>query len=407
MKILIIGSGVGGLCLAQGLLKSKILFHIYERDTSNDYRAQGYRIRIHGAGVDSLRSVLTDEILKLFEQTCAATKLGPIPSINAITGENQPSAPFGPGGAGPGSNHRAPNIAAGNLHTVDRTVLRQVLLTGLKDHISYGKEFTHYVLDPSGTTAHFKDGTSVSGSLLVGADGWRSRVRKQYLPSHKVLDTRGRIIYGKTPLTSDFEARFSDAAMVRMCGLKDPDHGTMTLVEAIRFAAADVRSREVKVPADYVYWVMCLSGSSPPVPDEELTSLGNAGAAALSRRLTEHWHGSLRPLTDMQDESQTSVLRLVSSPAEVEAWEADARITLIGDAVHVMLPTAASGANTVMRDAALLTKVLGEKGVSRESIAEYEAEMRRYAGETIRMSAKVGQMSFGQRVLEECEPVDV
>lgn len=65
------------------------------------------------------------------------------------------------------------------------------------------------------------------------------------------------------------------------------------------------------------------------------------------------------------------------------------------------------GANTVMRDAALLTKVLGEKGVSRESITEYEAEKRRYAGETIRMSAKVGQMSFGQRALEKCESVDV
>lgn len=50
-------------------------------------------------------------------------------------------------------------------------------------------------------TAAFSDGTTYDGLLLIRDDGVRSGVRKQFLPEHKMVDTNGRCIYRKTPLT--------------------------------------------------------------------------------------------------------------------------------------------------------------------------------------------------------------
>jgi flavin-dependent dehydrogenase len=45
--VLIIGAGLGGLTLAQGLRKKGISFDIFERDESPDARQQGWAIGLH------------------------------------------------------------------------------------------------------------------------------------------------------------------------------------------------------------------------------------------------------------------------------------------------------------------------------------------------------------------------
>jgi 2-polyprenyl-6-methoxyphenol hydroxylase-like FAD-dependent oxidoreductase len=46
-----------------------------------------------------------------------------------------------------------------------------------------GRDLTRVTQDGSGVTAHFADGTAETGDLLVGADGFRSAVRGQFLPA--------------------------------------------------------------------------------------------------------------------------------------------------------------------------------------------------------------------------------
>jgi hypothetical protein len=73
-----------------------------------------------------------------------------------------------------------------------RMTLRQVLFTGMEDVVHFDKSFTKYQEHSDGTvTAHFADGTSVTGDVLVAADGANSAVRQQYLPHATVTDTRG------------------------------------------------------------------------------------------------------------------------------------------------------------------------------------------------------------------------
>jgi 2-polyprenyl-6-methoxyphenol hydroxylase-like FAD-dependent oxidoreductase len=56
--------------------------------------------------------------------------------------------------------------------SVSRMTLRQVLLTGLEDIVHFDKKFTLFE----------QDDTSITGDILVGAEGSNSQVRKHFLP---------------------------------------------------------------------------------------------------------------------------------------------------------------------------------------------------------------------------------
>ncbi len=61
-KVIIIGAGIAGLSLAQGLKHATpgIPFHLFERDSSASLRAQGYRIRISSDGAGALKRLLPE-----------------------------------------------------------------------------------------------------------------------------------------------------------------------------------------------------------------------------------------------------------------------------------------------------------------------------------------------------------
>ncbi|WP_342585977.1 FAD-dependent oxidoreductase [Rhizobium anhuiense] len=71
---------------------------------------------------------------------------------------------------------------------------------------------------------------------------------------------------------------------------------------------------------------------------------------------------------------------------------ASSNVTLLGDAVHTMTPGRGAGANTALRDAALLGHMLVEANQGRKPLVEaihaYEVEMLRYSTEAIRESKK-------------------
>lgn len=62
-RILIIGAGLGGLALAQGLVRAGFSVSVFERDESPTSRPQGHRIFIRSMGMQALTSLLTPEKL--------------------------------------------------------------------------------------------------------------------------------------------------------------------------------------------------------------------------------------------------------------------------------------------------------------------------------------------------------
>jgi 2-polyprenyl-6-methoxyphenol hydroxylase-like FAD-dependent oxidoreductase len=140
-----------------------------------------------------LKEALAPELFTLFEKTCADT-----PAMGVrIRPDGAPLSSLLPG-------------FRSKSYTVDRSTFREVLLIGLDGHVFFGKGFETYTIHPDKVTVSFADGATEDGSLLVGADGVRSEVHRQYLPAFQGLDTGTRIIFGKTSLTREFLAKLAE-----------------------------------------------------------------------------------------------------------------------------------------------------------------------------------------------------
>lgn len=253
--------------------------------------------------------------------------------------------------------------------------------------------------------AHSADATAVQGCLLVGADGAGSRVRNQFIPDLRLWDVEGRFFYGKTPLTEELLAKMDPKAMSGMSVLKDlTEEGKplSLMMEPIRFQQSDIRG---ELPDDYVYWVLCARKGLCGISDDKLLHLSNSEAAALTIGITAHWKSQFRSLFEMQDTSKTACLRVITVKPDITAWAPSDKVTLMGDAAHVMSPTAGIGATTALCDAAALAKVIQEEGVTLDGLARYEDGMREKAKEAILRSQMGGKDLFGMRDFEGMKEV--
>ncbi|MFD9948991.1 FAD-dependent oxidoreductase [Nonomuraea sp. NPDC059023] len=189
LRVVIVGGGIGGLCLAQGLHAAGIDVTVYERDAAPDARVQGYRLNIEPVGSRALHDCLPAPLWHILVATAGDPGSGMgvfTERIRLLMREDTPPAERDP---------------AEQTHAVSRITLRRLLLAGLDDIVHFGKEFTGYRHNAYGTvTALFADDTTAIGDLLVGADGANSRVRRQLLPHARRSPAPGVGIGGKLPL---------------------------------------------------------------------------------------------------------------------------------------------------------------------------------------------------------------
>jgi 2-polyprenyl-6-methoxyphenol hydroxylase-like FAD-dependent oxidoreductase len=355
MRVSVIGAGLGGLCLAQGLRGAGIEADVYERDPAITARFQGYRLVLSPVGFQALRGCLPRRwhpLLDAIVGDAHGERLILDPQLNRI-GE------LGPARSG---------------LVIDRHVLRHLLLTGLTVHT--GAALTGYdVLHDGKVEARFADRDPVTADLLVGADGVASAVRAVLSPQTVPIDTGVRFVIGRTPMTDRF------AGLSRAFGSKITGDGVSLLLGAMRFRtqpkeAAEELAPEVTLPdvGDYVRWAMILPSNS---------SLGatTPQEAALSRM--DGWHPDLRTLIEESDPDNSTLLSIrVVEPRE--RW-APGPVTLLGDAVHATSPTGGNGANTALRDADLLRRCLVDQDLL-GAVGDYERQMFEYGAEAVRHS---------------------
>jgi salicylate hydroxylase len=401
LHIVIIGAGLGGLCLAQGLQRRGVSFDVYERDAAPDSRPQGFRIKIDQTGQQALEACLPPALNTLFRETCAI----PVNGVNLIGPGLEPVSERWVASWQRAGGDDAP---VGRVEDVnaDRLAMRRVLLSGIEAHVHFGRAFAGCERSSSSSSsssssnggalrARFEDGSVVEGDVLVAADGVNSAVRAMRLPDVVPLDTGSTCIYGKTLFAADtasriaplFHAKTSVAFGDRLAVIVDP----------MRF-----RPRASPAPVgDYLYWAMIGPNDRLNPDDDDAAALlssaprHRAHAIVLSR--AADWHPGFRSLFELAAPSDVAMLpvRTMTAPP---TWQTDG-VTVIGDAIHVMSPAGGLGANTALHDAATLAQKLGDALVNRTSVlaavAAYEAAMRDYAREAIQQSNDGAKLLFG------------
>lgn len=379
--ILISGAGLASLLLAQSLRLSHIPYKIFERDSSFVFRAQGYRLRLSTEGLDAIESVLDAQTWQHFWDKCGKTGGAGFTAFNAVTGEE--------------TEHTVPEALAsrdGKVVGIARGDMRKIFSEGCEDHIEWSKHVTGYELTDDGVHAIFADGTkSVEGSMLIGGEGIYSKVAKQVSGGKlKVYDTGARGIHGQAPTTA----------------FKGLGEGVFRLVDATRpggsiFIITNVRAGDMDDPNIKFGWTM---GGVPGViraPNDDYTIVGKK-AAEIAKDLTKDWDPRFKPLFEEMDESEAAFWKITcSTPSGVPEWPNEPRVTVIGDAAHSMTPAGGIGANTAVRDSALLGRLLREAGGFKPGVtAAYEKEMRIYASEAVHQSYSTATGAFGIKIDE-------
>ena len=397
--VLISGAGLASLLLAQSLRRSSIPFLVFESDSSISFRAQGYRLRLSSEGLDAIEAVLGPEKFPEFWDTCSKTGGGGFGSIDAITGEKIPDEP---------KSETAANIAdqrpkippeplvsrQGKIVGISRGDMRRLFLSGCEDHVRWSHRVTGYQATSSGVHAIFADGSkSEEGQLLVGGDGIHSKITKQLSGGIlKVYDTGARGIHGQAPTTA-FKAL--GEGVWRITDDSNPN-GRLSII-------TNVRPGDMDDPNVQFGWTMAGTPGVIQAPNDNYALVGPP-AAKLAKDLTTNWHPRVKSLVDNIVEAEAAFWKITcSSPTGVPEWENNPRVTLIGDAVHSMTPAGGIGANTAVRDSALLGRLLATKtGEGVDGVTEaYEKEMRVYGSEAVGASYRQAHLAFGVTIDEQ------
>src|SRR5947207_1711862 len=164
LRVLIAGAGLGGLTLAHGLRQAGLEPLVFERGSADVDLTSSYRIHIDATGSRALHRCLPADQWRRFESRSAVPPRG-----IAFATERLDQLAFVPESA----PHDDP---AAHAHPIGRASLRQLLLEGVRESVTFDARAVRYVEPSAGVTLHFADGTSVHGDVLVGADGAASAV---------------------------------------------------------------------------------------------------------------------------------------------------------------------------------------------------------------------------------------
>ena len=405
LHVVAIGGGIGGLCLAQGLKQAGISVAVYERDRTLTDRVQGYRVHISPTGSRALHACLPSPLFERFDRTCGK----PSNAVRFLTEQMNVLIAFEREIMMAQQQDSVANPSIAKHRSVSRISLREVLLSDLDDALHLGKTFTRYEERGDGRiVAHFEDGTSATGDILVAADGGGSRVRRQLLPQAERIDTGVVGIAGKVFLDPASRARLAPMLLDGLTIVAAK--GGLGLFAAVQEIGDETQGGDVggnnSAPAtgnlfdnsrSYLMWA--LSGQRDRLGlGSDAEALDSAALAAIAARAMKPWAKGFRDLVELSDPTTISCLPIRTS-VPVAPWPTG-RITLIGDAIHSMTPYRGIGANIALKDALRLRDALvaAQRGDTSllKAIGGYEAGMRDYGFRAVRNSLTAMQQMTGQ-----------
>lgn len=350
MRVIVAGSGIGGLTTALMLHARGIGVALYE---------QAETIREVGVGINTLPQAIAElaELGLLDRLDEAAIRTHELLYLNRFGQEvwREPR--------GMAAGHAVPQFS------IHRGRLQSLLLEAVVERLGPeavrpGCRLADFEQDAAGVTARFLDrmgrevGTD-SGDLLIGADGIHSVVRGRLVPDEGPPKWNGLMLWRGA---RDWPAFLDGSSMIVAGGLE---------AKVVVYPIAAGTAPGTRLTNWAVIGRIGEAGSLPPrredwsrpgrwadlAPRVAGFELPLVDVAALMRATPVFWE---YPLCDRDP---------------IDAWTAG-RVTLMGDAAHPMYPVGSNGASQAILDARCLADSLADIPDPQAALAAYEAERR-------------------------------
>ncbi|MCW5721075.1 MAG: 3-hydroxybenzoate 6-monooxygenase [Devosia sp.] len=351
LPVLIAGGGIGGLATAIGLAQKGIRSLVLERAPhlgeigagiqlgpnafhAFDYLGVGDTARAMAVYVDNLR--LMDAM--------DGSEITRIPLDEAFRARfKNPYAVI----------HR------GDLHGVFLTACRDHPLVELRT----SSEVTSYRQDDSSVTAALANGETVTGRLLIGADGLWSNIRKQVV-GDGAPRVSGHTTYRSVIPTADMPEDLRWNAATLWAGPK-----------------CHIVHYPLKGGDQFNLVVTYHNDASSP----------EAGVSVSNEEVAKGFEHVAPIARQIIDRGQNWKRWVLCDRDPVQNW-VDGRVALLGDAAHPMLQYFAQGACMAMEDAVALTHHLSARPDDPEAALEQYQQLRRLRTARVQLqSREIGQ----------------
>lgn len=344
-KIAIVGGGPGGLTLARLLQMKGAEVKVYERDFSQAARVQGAIVDLHfDSGLKAIEAAGLLEAFKANYMPGADKYRLMDPKGNILLDEGNQS-----GHTTFGDQQFRPEI--------DRGALRDLLIAALEPGtVVWDSQLVRMTRKNDGWELHFSNGNSVTADLVIGADGYRSKVRP-YLTDTQAVYSGATIIQGEIDRPELACPEIND--LVDQANLMVMGEGKTIAVQprgdgGLTFYAASMYPEN---------WA-------------QNSGIDFRQADKVYDYLTEFYEGWYPLFFTLFQACQHFVVRPLNYFPINERWATNASLTLLGDAAHLMPPNG-EGVNLAMLDALDVSECLADPAFPNleTAVAAYEERM--------------------------------
>ncbi|MER7013208.1 FAD-dependent monooxygenase [Saccharopolyspora sp. NPDC000359] len=335
MRVLVIGAGVGGLAIANGLLGKAHEVQVFEH--ADSLRTSGAGITVWSNGTAALRDLGID-----IEPS--GRRLHSLRSLTE-TGRLLWEADL---------DEVTERLGSPTVQIPRRALIAEMAAALPPGVLHFGRRCVRVVEHPDRVVVEFDDGSRATGDLLIGADGQRSVVRRELVGGEPAKPTGWASWQGLTrsdlPVARGHQT-VNIAGRNAHCGLIPTGGGLLHWWFDMPWREGDPVLSVADLRAAFRGWPEPVEQLLASVSDDDLGFFPH-----VRHKVPHVWGGP--------------------------------RSTLLGDAVHAMPPAVAQAANQTLEDAWLLTQYLSDvDGDLATRLRAYEQERRPRALKVSRTAA--------------------
>lgn len=409
IKVAIIGAGISGLAVANGLLNDpaqRFDVQVYERDSvAFDSERGGYQLRIAQNGLDALRSISDEDLWSALRQTWA----GDVSRAPSVVEPKHFEICM----------HLRDYKAYPASRPVPRSGLRKALLQKLLDqhrvHFNNRLEEFEYIDSGRGGVAiRFDNDRKVTTDILIAADGSGSQVNRQVGLNNKRKLTGLSLIQSRGSVDENTKKSLPKSLVGA--------GSVIFLGGSVATGFASIYDPESGLEGSKK-WNLFWSTLIPQAKGDSMIKKANGDNAILVGLLSDYFRGECGygeelPTIIAAAKEHVRTGLLTSSVKPTHDWrhgvQGNERVILLGDAVHPMTPGRGMGANQALTDAGQLVVRLRKASFAGSEIdAEelsalvngFEKEMYERAFKMVKKSEQATELdltSFVGRLILRC-----